>query len=74
MRLLNKISEPILITVDGILAPFVNDPDLQATIKKLRTRGERVVVELPGAVASASDFGCNRKLLKGKAGWEVSNV
>ncbi|GMQ91681.1 MAG: ATP phosphoribosyltransferase regulatory subunit [Gammaproteobacteria bacterium] len=74
MRLLNKISESTAIKVDGILAPFAKDPDLQATIKKLRTRGERVVVELPGAEASASDLGCNRKLVKGKAGWEVSNV
>ncbi len=74
MRLLNKISESTPIKVDGILAPFANDPELQATIKKLRSQGERVVVELPGARASAGDLDCNRKLAKGKAGWEVSNV
>ena len=58
----------------GILAPYESGAELQHKIDELRHTGERVVIELPGAPADASDLGCNRRLTLKKGVWQVITI
>ena len=58
----------------GIMAPFNEDAALREVIAALRVAGEVVVVELPGHEAYRSELGCNRKLVKQGAAWEVVSI
>jgi len=46
----------------GIFAPRSADPALEAMIRSLRERGERVVCELSGQIGSPPEMGCDRRL------------
>ncbi len=58
----------------AILAPYVQDPDLQAKITLLRVQGEVVVVDLPGHEISREELNYDRVLVQGDAGWAVVKV
>lgn len=68
-QILDCLGEPV--ARGGILAPCSDDALLGAKVSQLRGAGERVVVELPGVAAQASENGCDRKLVRTAAGWQV---
>ncbi|MDE2089707.1 MAG: ATP phosphoribosyltransferase regulatory subunit [Gammaproteobacteria bacterium] len=55
----------------GIFAPWSDDPALQAMIRELRLRGERVIGCLPGQTGGARQMGCDRVLVQRAGGWQV---
>lgn len=55
----------------GILAPWSDDGDLRALVRRLRAGGERVVQELPGQSVSAGTLGCDRVLRRKGGRWQV---
>jgi ATP phosphoribosyltransferase regulatory subunit len=58
----------------AILAPYMDDAVLAEAIAALRAAGEVVVVDLPGHEAHQAELGCNRKLMKQGAAWEVVTI
>lgn len=58
----------------GILVPCDEDASLHEQIQRLRDRGERVVMRLPGDASSASDFGCDRELTRQDGRWTVHKI
>ena len=58
----------------GILAPHGDDADLRDAVAALRSRGEVVVVELPGHDAHRAELGCDRRLAKRGGKWEVEKI
>lgn len=60
--------------VRGVFAPWTDDPELHARIRELREQGERVVCGLPGQVGGPRDMGCDRELVKDKAGWRIARL
>ncbi|MEY3746571.1 MAG: histidyl-tRNA synthetase 2 [Pseudomonadota bacterium] len=55
----------------AIFAPDSDDPGLQEKIASLRAAGEIVVQELPGGAEHRVELGCDRRLEKQGAGWQV---
>jgi ATP phosphoribosyltransferase regulatory subunit len=55
----------------AIFAPAEDDAALGATIARLRGAGERVIRALPGQDGDAAAMGCDRRLARGAAGWQV---
>lgn len=55
----------------GIYAPAVGEPALERQVAALRSRGERVVRALPGAVESPQLLGCNRMLQYQAGAWRI---
>jgi len=59
----------------GILVPYLpKDTSLQRRISGLRSRGEIVVVDLPGHSGSRAELGCNRKLMRRAGKWQVTKL
>jgi ATP phosphoribosyltransferase regulatory subunit len=58
----------------GVLAPSGDDAALWSEIVRLRGAGERVVTRLPGDKSPASDFGCDRELVKKSGRWVIQPV
>lgn len=58
----------------GILAPGSNDVALQAEVARLRAEGQRVVMRLSGDKSPASEFGCDREMVKRGGRWIVESV
>ena len=59
----------------GVLAPNVSDTaELDAAIALLRKNGERVVKELPGISADATELGCDRHLVFESGKWQVKLI
>lgn len=59
----------------GILAPWADDiPALQALIAGLRARGERVMMQMPGAEADPARLGCDRMIAEENGEWQVVPV
>ena len=58
----------------GILAPDQHDAELIELIDKLRTHGERVVVDLTEAAVGAIDQNCNRHIIQVDGAWIVKEV
>ncbi|MEX2340386.1 MAG: ATP phosphoribosyltransferase regulatory subunit [Aquisalimonadaceae bacterium] len=58
----------------GILAPWSDDPDLLAEIRRLRGLGERVIAALPGRRDSLEALGCNRRLVERDDRWQVTEL
>lgn len=54
-----------------ILAPCSQDPDLVQAIEALRSRGEVVIVDLPGHEAFRNELGCDRELKRLDGRWQV---
>ncbi|MHB8563406.1 MAG: ATP phosphoribosyltransferase regulatory subunit [Acidiferrobacteraceae bacterium] len=55
----------------GVFAPAADDPGLARLVSELRTRGERVVVGLPGAPGTPADYSCDREIRRGAEGWTI---
>jgi ATP phosphoribosyltransferase regulatory subunit len=55
----------------AILAPHAEDAALRAAVNALRDNGEIVIVELPGHDAARAELGCDRRLVRRGAKWEV---
>jgi ATP phosphoribosyltransferase regulatory subunit len=58
----------------GIYAPPVADPALEALINKLRCDGERVIRALPDSDPGPQTLGCNRLLVKQGKDWTLVSV
>ncbi len=58
----------------AILAPAGDAPELLAAIRELRSRGERVIISLPGQQGDAADMGCDRQLVEDNGNWTVKPV
>ena len=57
----------------GVLAPYrPNDAALQRRIAALRTRGEIVIVDLPGHAVTRRELGCDRLLVRRGGSWVVA--
>jgi ATP phosphoribosyltransferase regulatory subunit len=56
----------------GILAPSLEDKDLDRAIEQLRAKGEVVIVDLPGHETARAELGCTRKLEKKDGKWRVT--
>ncbi|HYC37577.1 MAG TPA: ATP phosphoribosyltransferase regulatory subunit [Usitatibacter sp.] len=54
----------------AVLAPCLEDAELQRAIDELRKRGEIVIVDLPGH--DAAELGCKRMLVKRNGRWEAT--
>ncbi len=74
LRQLLKFSKRQEKEIFGILAPHEDDAQLRQEIARLRTRGERVVSQLPGDKAGAADLGCDRKLARKGDRWVVEKI
>lgn len=58
-----------------ILAPYAPDDDaLERVVAELRSRGEVVVVELPGHEATREELRGSRRLVKRGATWEIETA
>ena len=58
----------------GIFAPGEDNESLLKTIAELRSKGERVVMALPGQTMDAKSMGCDRVLENKKGQWVISQV
>ena len=58
----------------GILASGSDDTVLQAEVARLRAEGQRVVMRLSGDKSPASEFGCDRELIKRSGRWVIEVV
>lgn len=56
----------------AILAPAVEDTQLYQCIDALRTKGERVIMELPGQLGNVIEMGCDRRLQQLAGEWVVT--
>jgi len=59
---------------DGICAPRMNDPALDAVIADLRRAGEMVIQDLPGHKDAHDEGRCGRELFKQKGKWQVRKL
>jgi ATP phosphoribosyltransferase regulatory subunit len=57
---------------EAILAPGLDEPDLQDAIAKLREAGHIVIVDMPGHENHRGELGCDRKLEKKEGKWRVT--
>ncbi|RZS58647.1 ATP phosphoribosyltransferase regulatory subunit [Sphaerotilus mobilis] len=55
----------------AIRAPWSEDPDLRAVVRRLRREGETVVSVLPGHEHEADEFDCDRELVAEQGQWWV---
>lgn len=62
LKILNALSKRKFAAKTGVFAPDKNDPALRDKIEELRKTGLRVVQQLAGETASASDMGCSQQL------------
>jgi ATP phosphoribosyltransferase regulatory subunit len=69
-----RVSAATVPALTGVLAPNGDDAALQAEIARLRTEGQRVVTRLPGDKSPASEFGCDRELVKKGGRWIIQSV
>ncbi|MBI3570019.1 MAG: ATP phosphoribosyltransferase regulatory subunit [Gammaproteobacteria bacterium] len=58
----------------GILAPNGDDAALQDEVARLRAEGQRVVTRLSGDKSPASEFGCDRELVKRSGRWTIVTI
>ncbi len=56
---------------DAVFAPWSADAGLQEAIARLRRAGRRVVTELPGQAAGASELGCAEMLVQKDGSWAL---
>ncbi len=74
LRTLAMLTQQTFDIKPAIMAPANGEAGLFAAIDKLRTAGERVLLELPGQQGEAQALGCDRQLVKTKKGWEVKSL
>jgi ATP phosphoribosyltransferase regulatory subunit len=59
----------------GILAPYApQDDTLRQAIDRLRDGGEVVVIDLPGHAATRAELGCDRRLIRRGAQWQLESL
>jgi ATP phosphoribosyltransferase regulatory subunit len=58
----------------AIRAAWGEDPELRATVRQLRDRGQTVLMALPGDEPDAAAFVCDRELVRAAAGWVVQPI
>ena len=58
----------------GILAPAGEAAALLQVITDARADGQRVVQQLPGALVSAAEAGCDREFLFEEVRWQVGPI
>ena len=69
-----RVSAATLPALTGVLVSHGDDTALQAEVSRLRAEGQRVVVRLSGDKSPASEFGCDRELVKKGGRWVVQSV
>jgi ATP phosphoribosyltransferase regulatory subunit len=62
---------PLAVRKTAIVAPWINDPQLNKAIDALRSQGEVVVQLMTGEAADAAEYECDRELVKQGNSWEV---
>jgi len=62
---------PLCVQKLAILAPWLQDAALDQVIADLRTKGEVVIQVLPGELVEATEYECDRELIKQGSSWEV---
>jgi ATP phosphoribosyltransferase regulatory subunit len=58
----------------AILAPWPEDAAVHAEVERLRSRGETVVLALPGHDGHWREAGCDRKLLRRGNEWTIESL
>ncbi len=58
--------------INGIFAPWSDDPEQHQVIEKLRAEGNRVVMGLPGQDGSTAETGCDKTLVQQEGSWTVT--
>lgn len=58
----------------GVLAPEINDPELDAMVQSLRDQYVRVIVDLSNGNCSAQEQNCDRILVRDNQSWIVQQV
>jgi ATP phosphoribosyltransferase regulatory subunit len=58
--------------INGIFAPWSDDPNQQQLIERLRSDGKRVVMGLPGQEESSAEMGCDAILVLLGGKWAVT--
>ena len=58
----------------AIRAPWGEDPDLRAAVRRLRAAGETVLTVLPGHEPEAASFDCDRELVPVGGRWTLRSV
>lgn len=62
---------PLKVSKMAILAPWIEDDQLNQVVADLRSQGE-VVIQIPaGATVEAAEYQCDRELVKQSGSWEV---
>jgi ATP phosphoribosyltransferase regulatory subunit len=74
LRQLLRVGESGASALTGILAPHDGNAALLAEVARLRSGGERVVMDLPGGGGGAKDYGCDRVLVQRGGRWVVEQV
>jgi ATP phosphoribosyltransferase regulatory subunit len=54
-----------------VLAPWSEEADLRAAVRKLRAAGETVVCVLPGREDEVQEFDCDREIVAIDGRWVV---
>ncbi|OMH31822.1 ATP phosphoribosyltransferase regulatory subunit [Motiliproteus sp. MSK22-1] len=62
------------VTEGAVFAPAEEDVELHRKVAELRKAGMRVVCSLPGEEAGAAAMNCDKQLVRGAGGWELSDV
>ena len=57
-----------------IRAPHSSDPALAAIVRRLRSAGESVVVELPGHASARDELACDREIVRRRGKWAVRRI
>jgi ATP phosphoribosyltransferase regulatory subunit len=55
----------------AILAPCSDDPALAETVRRLRSEGQVVIVNLPGHDSALVELGCGRELILADGRWQL---
>ena len=58
----------------AIRAPWAEDPELRAAVRRLRAAGETVLAVLPGHEPDAAAFECDRELVAVDARWVLRSI
>ncbi len=61
-------------SINGIFAPWSDDPEQHQAIKKLRADGNRVIMGLPGQDGSSAEMGCESILVHQDGKWTVTSA
>jgi len=57
-----------------IRAPNSSDPALAAVVRRLRSAGEVVIVDLPGHASARDELACDREIVKRRGRWAVRRI